>query len=175
MWIEALSKKVRFEFKGLISIEDLFDLSLKDLDEIYRKLKKEMDEYKQYSADSLLDKDDEKDETYEELQLKIDIVTAVFDYINETGVGREQAAIVKNAMSGLKVNHEVEEVLDEQGYAVAGRLPRCNTLLRNIASGDKWDKYLRENQRAEFVRMYENLWKAYMKMAEGKFTELWNK
>ena len=102
-------------------------------------------------------------------------LSAVFDYINETGVGREQAAIVKNAMSGLKVNHEVEEVLDEQGYAVAGRLPRCNTLLRNIASGDKWDKYLRENQRAEFVRMYENLWKAYMKMAEGKFTELWNK
>ncbi|MBR2156260.1 MAG: hypothetical protein IJ941_04945, partial [Clostridia bacterium] len=58
-------------------------MSLKDLDEIYRKLKKEMDEYKQYSADSLLDKDDEKDETYEELQLKIDIVTAVFDYIKK--------------------------------------------------------------------------------------------
>lgn len=83
MWIEALSKKLRFEYKGLISTEDLFDLSLKDLDEIYRKLKKELDEYKQYSADSLLDDDAEKDETYEELQLKIDIVTAVFTHLKK--------------------------------------------------------------------------------------------
>lgn len=83
MWIEALSKKLRFEYKGLISTEDLFDLSLKDLDEIYRKLKKELDEYKQYSADSLLDDDAEKDETYEELQLKIDIVTAVFSHLKK--------------------------------------------------------------------------------------------
>ena len=83
MWIEALSKKLRFEYKGLISIEDLFDLSLNELDEIYRKLKKELDEYKQYSEDSLLSKDDEKDETSEELQLKIDVVTAVFNHIKK--------------------------------------------------------------------------------------------
>lgn len=83
MWIEALSKKLRFEYKGLISIEDLFDLSLNELDEIYRKLKKELDEYKQYSEDSLLSKDDEKDETSEELQLKIDVVTAVFNHLKK--------------------------------------------------------------------------------------------
>lgn len=83
MWIEALSKKLRFEYKGKISIEDLFDLSLNELDEIYRKLKKELDEYKQYSEDSLLSKDDEKDETSEELQLKIDVVTAVFNHIKK--------------------------------------------------------------------------------------------
>ncbi len=83
MWIEALSKKLRFEYKGLISIEDLFDLSLNELDEIYRKLKKELDEYKQYSEDSLLNKDEKKDETSEELQLKIDVVTAVFNHIKK--------------------------------------------------------------------------------------------
>lgn len=83
MWIKALSKKLRFEYKGLISIEDLFDLSLDDLDAIYRNLKKEMDEYKQYSEDSLLDKKDEEDEAYEELQLKIDVVTAVFNHIKK--------------------------------------------------------------------------------------------
>jgi hypothetical protein len=83
MWIEALSKKLRFEYKGLISIEDLFDLSLNELDEIYRKLKKELDEYKQYSEDSLLNKDEKKDETSEELQLKIDVVTAVFNHLKK--------------------------------------------------------------------------------------------
>ncbi|WP_405276539.1 hypothetical protein [Methanobrevibacter sp.] len=113
MWIEALSKKVRFEFKGLISIEDLFDLSLKDLDEIYRKLKKEMDEYKQYSADSLLDKDDEKDETYEELQLKIDIVTAVFDYIKKQQDELQRKIDLQNQRDkilGLIADKENEEL-----------------------------------------------------------------
>lgn len=83
MWIEALSKKIRFEYKGKISIEDLFDLSLNELDEIYRNLKKELDEYRQYSADSLLDKDVENDEAYDELQLKIDVVTAVFNHLKK--------------------------------------------------------------------------------------------
>ena len=83
MWIEALSKKIRFEYKGKISIEDLFDLNLRELDEIYRNLKKQLDEYQQYSADSLLDKDDDKDEAYDELQLKIDVVTAVFNHLKK--------------------------------------------------------------------------------------------
>lgn len=83
MWIEALSKKLRFEYKGMISIEDLFDLNLKELDSIYRNLKKQLDEYEQYSADSLLDTEGEKDETYEELQLKIDVVTAVFNHLKK--------------------------------------------------------------------------------------------
>lgn len=83
MWIEALSKKLRFEYKGQISIEDLFDLSLNDLDGIYMNLNKELNEYQQYSSDSLLDKNDEKDETYEELQLKIDVVTAVFNHLKK--------------------------------------------------------------------------------------------
>lgn len=83
MWIEALSKKIRFEYKGMISIEDLFDLNLNELDEIYRNLKKQLDEYQQYSADSLLDKDDKKDDAYDELQLKIDVVTAVFNHLKK--------------------------------------------------------------------------------------------
>lgn len=83
MWIEALSNKIRFEYKGKISIEDLFDLNLSELDEIYRNLKKQLDEYKQYSADSLLDRDEENDEAYDELQLKIDVVTAVFNHLKK--------------------------------------------------------------------------------------------
>jgi phosphoribosylaminoimidazole carboxylase (NCAIR synthetase) len=83
MWIEALSRKLRFEHDGQKSMEDLFDLSLNDLDDIYRNLKKELDEYSKHSADSLLDKDDERDETFKELQLKIDVVTAVFNHLKK--------------------------------------------------------------------------------------------
>ena len=101
-------------------------------------------------------------------------LSVVFDYLHKAGIGPEQAAIVKNCMSNLKVNAEVEGVLDELNYPVAGRLPRCNTLLRNIASGDKWDKYLRENQRAHFMKLYSNIWSAYREMSKGNFSNLWN-
>jgi uncharacterized protein YfkK (UPF0435 family) len=113
MWIEALSKKLRFEYKGLISIEDLFDLSLKELDDIYRNLKKELDEYKQYSEDSLLDKDDEKDETYEELQLKIDIVTAVFNHLKKQQEELQRKIALQNQRDkilGLIADKEDEEL-----------------------------------------------------------------
>lgn len=101
-------------------------------------------------------------------------LSIVFDYLHKAGIGLEQATIVKNCMSNLKVNAEVEGVLDELKYPIAGRLPRCNTLLRNIASGDKWDKYLRENQRAQFMNLYNNIWRAYKHMLDGNFSNLWN-
>ena len=113
MWIEALSKKLRFEYKGLISIEDLFDLSLNDLDGIYRKLKKELDEYRQYSADSLMDNDDEKDETSQELQLKIDIVTAVFNHIKSEQEELQRKIALQNQKDkilGLIADKENEEL-----------------------------------------------------------------
>jgi uncharacterized protein YfkK (UPF0435 family) len=40
IWIECIRNKYRFEFRGLISAEDLFDLKLEDLDVIYKGLKK---------------------------------------------------------------------------------------------------------------------------------------
>lgn len=113
MWIEGLSRKLRFEYKGLKSIEDLFDLSLNELDEIYRKLKKELDEYKQYSADSLLDKDSEKDETYRELQLKIDIVTAVFNHLKTQQEELQRRIALQNQKDkilGLIADKENEEL-----------------------------------------------------------------
>ena len=48
----------------------------------------------------------------------------VWEYIRDAGVGAEQTAIIKNCMTGSKLAAEVEAVLDEHKYSVAGRLPR---------------------------------------------------
>lgn len=76
-------------------------------------------------------------------------------------------------MGCLRTNEKIEAVLNEQVYPIAGLLPRYNMLLRNIASGDKWNKYLREKQRAQFVTLFESLWKVYREMLKGTFTNLW--
>ena len=73
MWIEALKNKYRFEFKGLINVEDLFDLKLEDLDYIYKNLKRDENDLQ---VDSLLDAS--KNPLKGELECKINIVKTVF-------------------------------------------------------------------------------------------------
>jgi len=64
----ATRNKVRFSFRGLISVEDLWDLSLTNLDSIYKELNKQS---KQSEEESLLNIKTQEDEL---LNVQIDIV-----------------------------------------------------------------------------------------------------
>ena len=64
----ALKNKVRFPFKGLVSVEDLFDLSVRDLDGIFKTLNTQV---KKSQEESLLTTKTKEDET---LAIQIEIV-----------------------------------------------------------------------------------------------------
>ena len=68
----AVRNKYRFPYKGMISVEDLWDLSLTSLDFVYKTLNSEK---KQSEEDSLMST---KDEKTTELQNKIDIVKYIY-------------------------------------------------------------------------------------------------
>lgn len=85
----ATRNKLRFEFKGLISVEDLWDLSLTSLDSIYKKLNKEI---KQSEEESLLST---KTNVDVELSTKIEIVKYIFNIKSKEKEAKEQAAIQK--------------------------------------------------------------------------------
>lgn len=67
----ATRRKVRFPFKGQISTEDLWDLSLENLDSIYKTLKAQV---KAEQGESLLRKASPNDEL---LETQIEIVTHI--------------------------------------------------------------------------------------------------
>ena len=91
IWVECLKNKFRFEFKGLISTEDLFDLTLADLDAIYKSLKKEE---KDLQGDSLLDNDENP--KVREVEVKIEIVKAIFE-MKKAEIARAERALANKA------------------------------------------------------------------------------
>lgn len=73
MFEQATRMKARFPFRGLVSIEDLWDLSVRDLDSVFKILNSEL---KQTKEESLLDVKTKEDA---ELQLKINIVKHIVE------------------------------------------------------------------------------------------------
>lgn len=85
----ATRNKVRFPFKGVISVEDLWDLSLVNLDSIYKTLNKQV---KQSEEESLLNT---KTNVDTELEVQIAIVKHIVSVKLEEQNAKEQAAAKK--------------------------------------------------------------------------------
>lgn len=78
----AVRSKMRFPFRGLISVEDLWDLGLTQLDSIFKTLNGEK---KQTEEESLLGS---KTKENQELQDKIDIIKHVVSVIQDEANAR---------------------------------------------------------------------------------------
>lgn len=85
----ATRNKLRFPYKGSISVEDLWDLSQKQLNEVYKILKKELKLISEEESLMSLGKDD----PYIELNIKIEIVKHIFNVNKVEAQQREDAAI----------------------------------------------------------------------------------
>jgi len=118
MFEEAVRKKLRFDHKkGQISVEDLGDLPLEDLDQMYQNLVKTQ---RDRVEGSLLQK---KDQESEIIQLKIDIVKHVVQIRLEEQRQREFEAkrsqerekvkeILQRKKDGRLEEYTVEELED---------------------------------------------------------------
>lgn len=88
----ATRNRFRFPFKGLISVEDLWQLSVKDLDSVFKVLNSEL---KQVKEESLLDTKTQQDE---ELDMKIQIVK----YIVQVRLTEEQTKLKSKELKAQK-------------------------------------------------------------------------
>lgn len=89
MFEYATRNKVRFPFKGLISVEDLWDLTLTNLDSIYKTLNKQV---KQSEEESLLNT---KTTVDKELDVQIAIVKHIVAVKLAEQEAREKASAKK--------------------------------------------------------------------------------
>ena len=78
----ASRNKVRFPFKGMISVEDLWDLSLTNLDSIYKTLNKQV---KQLEEESLL-------ATKSNVDTELEVQIAIVKHIVSVKLAEKEAA-----------------------------------------------------------------------------------
>lgn len=123
MFIKASREKMRFPYKGLVTVEDLWDLPVTELDKIYKSLNTKA---KQVQEESLLEVKTSKDE---ELTAQIEIIKYIVSVKLEEKKAAEMAKERKEqkqkimsilaskqdeALQGKSIE-ELEKMLDELG------------------------------------------------------------
>ena len=103
----ATKKKYRFNFKGQLTVEDLWELSAEDLDKIYKILKSQQ---RNSQEESLLQTASKEDK---ELSNKIDIIKTIF---TDKLIAKEKA--LKAAEKKAQNQRILEIMADKQDAAL---------------------------------------------------------
>lgn len=110
LFIMATNQKFRFPFKGQVSVEDLWDLNVCDLDSVFKTLNSQM---KQTSEESLLATKSSADHV---LEAKISIVK----FIVSTKLAEAEAKRIR--VEQLEKRNRIAEILaDKQDEELRGK------------------------------------------------------
>ena len=107
MFEKATRMKLRFPFKGMCTVEDLWDLSTRNLDGIYKTLRKEQ---KAQDEDSLLETKSAADTV---LNLQVQIV----EYVAKVKIAEEKAR-KDSAARGLEKARILEVIAEKEEGAL---------------------------------------------------------
>ena len=106
----AVKMKFRFPYKGSISVEDLYDLNVRDLDTIFKSLNSQL---RQIKEESLLETKSMEDQI---LDVKIQIVKYIFNLKQEEEAKRIKAKENKEKRQKLMeilANKEDQDLLNK--------------------------------------------------------------
>lgn len=97
----------------------------------------------------------------------------VYSFAAECGKSSEQLPLVKIGYDTTKLSKMTEEVLSEQKYPVAGRLPVNRMIPYNITTGRIWNAGISADGRRPFDLMQERIIRGYSRMLNGDFEGAW--
>jgi hypothetical protein len=119
----ALRNKVRFPYKGMISVEDLYDLSARELDGVFKTLNAQV---KKSQEESLLATKTKEDET---LSVQIEIVKYIFNTkLAEAEAAKQSRELKekKQMLLGLIAEKENEELKNKSADELKAMLESLN-------------------------------------------------
>ena len=119
----AVKTKMRFPYKGSISVEDLYDLEIKELDLIFKTLNSQL---KQIKEESLLETKSMEDQI---LDVKIQIVKHIFNIKQEEEAKRIKAKENKEKKQKLMeilANKENQDLLNKSKEDIQKMLDELN-------------------------------------------------
>jgi len=119
----ALRNKVRFPYKGMISVEDLYDLSARELDSVFKTLNAQV---KKSQEESLLATKTKEDET---LSVQIEIVKYIFNTkLAEAEAAKQSRELKekKQMLLGLIAEKENEELKNKSADELKAMLKSLN-------------------------------------------------
>lgn len=122
LFIMATQHKFRFPFKGLVSVEDLWDMNVRDLDEVFKALNAQA---KQDDEESLLATKTKEDSI---LEAKIEIVKYIVTVKLEEAEAkriREEQKEKKNRIAEILADKQDEEL---RGKSVAELTAMLNAM-----------------------------------------------
>lgn len=102
MFEKAVRMKLRFEYRGILSVEDLWDLDVKTLDRIFKKLNAEL---KNEKEESLLEVKTEKNTI---LELKVEIIKYIVN------VKIEERNAMLNAMKKKQKKEKLMAIIKDK-------------------------------------------------------------
>lgn len=106
MFEVATRSKMRFPYKGMISIEDLWDLSVSNMDAVFKTLNTQV---KQAKEESLLDKRSKEDEMLDtQIEIVKYIVKIKLDEDNARLAAKDQREKKQKLMSVLSTKQDEE-------------------------------------------------------------------
>lgn len=118
----ATRKKFRFPFKGMISVEDLWDLSVQNLDTVFKALNAES---KQAKEESLLSVKSDEDTI---LDAKIAIVKHIVSVKQNEAVQRQNAAAMREQKRKLQELIANKQDAELQGKSIEELQAMLNAL-----------------------------------------------
>lgn len=117
MFEEALRRKLRFNYKGNLTVEDLWDLSLEQLNELYGILMKKK---RSSVTDSLISESAED----KEFNLKIEIVKNIFNVLSveqQTRIDKAQNKAKRDRIDAI-IARKQEKALEDMSIEELERM-----------------------------------------------------
>lgn len=97
----------------------------------------------------------------------------VWDFVRQNGKHLAQIALIKNSFINAKAVRNVDGILHNRNYNVAGRWPRNEHIPNNILEGRPWWMGMDERQKAPFVEFYHKVLVAWQRLLSGDFETTW--